>query len=1654
MSVTSVLKKTGKWLLRIFVVIILLILLIWGLLQTQWGKNVVKAQAVRYLKKKLKTEVAIQSFTVDWFNHLKLTGIYLEDQHKKKLGYIGLLETRYDLRNIFSGSLIISEISADSIQLNISRQRNDSLFNFSFITSAFASGEKNAATTSKPFRLALGKINLAHLQFLMNDLYGGQVYHFSLASLRSNITQLDLETMKVDAAYFFTDSINTNINLFSTTVNNNKIETVSDTVTAPLSISADTINLANTIFSVQNPETLLDIKTNVASLSAGKIIYNQQLFNFTAATVSLQHHTTSIKIKSIPTGKKIDSSIAVTTGKPFTFFIGKATIDNNNFSFDDAAAAPIKTTTAIDFNHLDMRRIALHADSIRYSATGYAATIRELLMEEKSGFKLKQLKSHVSYSDTSISLNNFVVKTNNNLLQGDAVISYQSLDKIMTAPAKTKLTATVSNSTLQLNDLLYFNPALKNNASFRPLTGKVFLLNTKVSGTLEKLSVPNVSIKQAGLMLLASAEVFHPTDIKKFQVDLKLKQFSGTRKELLSLLPPKTIPDSFLQYIPSSFALKGIFKGGINQFYTDVNLTTSEGNITVKGTAKNIADTKAAVYDLNIAGTDIKLGRLLKDSSMDRFTGTLKIKGKGVDPATADMAYNAHIKTFDYNGYRYNNIDATGTMKQNIVDANIHSTDSNLLITSTTSIDLSKKGQYLKTNTLIENANLLKLGFMKDTLVVKGKIVSDLELKETGKLNGTATITSAAIYFDQKNHFFDTVQLNAKDSVTKQELELISPFANATLKGEYNLKDIPSAIKTIVNKYYHSSATDTLYTKRVIARLNVDVHHPDSIREFIPGLKSVTPFKIMSRLDTDSSILGFISIIPKAAYQDYVIDSVILYAVNVPTREEFKNMTYAFGFKKLTAPSFVIPGFSLAGNIVKGVAVGKVELSDSSGKPRYIIPYSLVGDTIRPRLHLGDTLTINKQKWLSNPSNVIYLNMDELKGTQFTLSNGEELLVVSTDTLNNSGLPLNLTLNNFKLRNIADIAISDTSLVDGAANGNVSIKSFKNFLFTSALTIDSLKLGGINAGNLTLNTKQEEENIISADADLQGYGNDVKLNGTYNSASGNTDMELNIQQFNVNNAAPFTKEYLADLDGRINGKLSIKGTLDKPEVRGNIKLDSVMAVYKAYNSFASIPSSEIIFDETGIKLQGFSFSDSAGSKGTLTGYINTSNYRNYQFDIKVKASNLQAVGYKKFPEQTVYGPARADVNISLTGTEKKFFIDGGVTLAEKSSLTYVYVPNDDVIQGEGLIEFFDPLHPEDSTAKKNKPVVAASSYGMSMNVKATPSSTVVIMMDEVTGDHLKLKGNAELNVTKEPGGQMYLSGRYTLDEGTYDLSILQLIRKEFLIQKGSSITWSGDPLKADMDITALYKTKTTAAELLTDVQASSGASKQKMNFEVYLKLEDELLKPSISFQLDMPESDKQLFDGMVYNRIKQINSIPAELNKQVMGLLAINHFIADNPFSSLSSGTSSNFENSMYATAGELLTRQVSNLLGSAVKDVDISLGLEATEDYTGGEVKKNTNLNVDLSKSFADNRLSVYVGSAFALEGENQNRNAVAGLAGNVILEYLLTKDGKYRVKGFRTTENDLTLQAMVVKTGASFVIVFEFNKAKQIFKVKPQKK
>lgn len=1626
---------------------ILLLVIAWLLLQTQWGKNVVKDRAVKYLTDKLKTNVAIEGITVEWFSHIKLNGIYIEDRDKRKLLGIGELDVQYDISDIFSNKLDIPDIKLKQLEVNLFRARTDSNFNFNFIPAAFSSADETESqdtASGNPFILGLGKVSLNGVSFLMDDQYGGQYYKVSLDSFNTEVDEFDINKLQFHVKHVYSDSLNCGIRLFSPYI----VAGEKEDATGPSTflLGADSIRLTNSVFNFENPETSMLIQSNAQLLGGSRVNYNQEKLNVNANYLTLRNHTTKVQIKSATTAA-VDTAIQIDTTLPFTYYAKQLDIINSNVEFNDVAA-PVLKGKQMDYSHLAFSNINIQTDSTGYDGKRYFSLVKGLSAAEKSGFQLKHLSANAQYADSFVSLEKIILKTPYNQLQGDAFIAYPSVAEITTRPAATYLNLNIKNSSLQLDELLFFNGALAGNRSFKPLLGKKFLLNTAVNGTLEKLSIPSLLMQQANTKLQASAVVYHPVDVNKLAIDLTLKEFSGSKKELLAFLPPNTIPDSLLHYVPETFSAKGIYKGKPDDFFADMQLQSSYGDVVVKGTAKNIANEETAVYDVAISTSKMNLGKLMNDTSFGNLTVSAKLKGKGYNKKTMSTSYAVQLTEARYNNYNYNGISLSGSLIKQKLEAHFQSTDPNLQLISDTYYNLDETYGSFKTKTSIKHINLAKLGLSKDTMIIEGDIESDLPQFNSTAMNGFTNIANLGIQYKNKQYRLDTLKINAAHIADTQTVTLTTPFADATLKGEYTFTNIGPAVTSIINKYLTKESAETIFDPHVVARLDMNIHLPDSLAGIV-GLNSVKPFTAVGGINTDSSKLAFAAKIPGMKYGSYIVDTITIAANSDVNKHEA--LSYVFKINRVTAPSFTLPEAVAGGKISDGKIDGRIELLDDDGDTRYLVPYTITNDTSLPYLHIHDSLMINKRKWAVNNNNVIYLSTEKLQGSNLVISNNNQSLSLTADGTEQPGYPLTLRLNKFKLTNISELVIADSALLIGEANGYVSVTSFDNFAFVSDLFVDSLKIKEILAGDFKMKIKQVEDKKLGVDVSLIGNGNMVTLTGTYNVRDNAPYLSLDMQPFNVQIAEPLTTPYLASLKGRLQGSIDIHGTLDNPDIGGAVLLDSIEGVYKDYNTLVRIPSSGISFDRGSINFTPLYFTDSAGNKGTVTGDIFTTNYQDYRFDLKVKTKHFRAVGFKKFPEQVAYGPTYADVYMTISGTMKKIEVNGAVDVVDTSSFTYVYRPDEETPKGEGLMEFFDPAHPDDTLVLKKKMAAAASMLQLATNIYVSiePKTSVTIMLDEATGDHLNIYGTANLNMTMNPGGEMYLTGSYMVEKGSYDLSIAQIIRKEFQIQKGSTITWSGDPMKAEMDITAVYNIKTTAGELVTDQQSLPGIDKQQMNFEVYLMLTKEMLNPQISFKIDMADADQQLFNGVVYTRVKQINAIEAELNKQVMGLLAINHFIADNPFSSLTGGGSS-FETKAYATAGRLLTQELTELVGNAIKGVNISFGLDVNEDYTSGDAKRNTNLKVGISKSLANNRLIVYVGSSFALEGQNQNATALDGLAGDVTAEYLLTKDGRYRLKIYRINQTELTFQAAIIKTGVSFVVVLEFNKFKNIFRKK----
>ncbi|MGK4568636.1 translocation/assembly module TamB domain-containing protein [Flavobacterium sp. 3HN19-14] len=224
--------------------------------------------------------------------------------------------------------------------------------------------------------------------------------------------------------------------------------------------------------------------------------------------------------------------------------------------------------------------------------------------------------------------------------------------------------------------------------------------------------------------------------------------------------------------------------------------------------------------------------------------------------------------------------------------------------------------------------------------------------------------------------------------------------------------------------------------------------------------------------------------------------------------------------------------------------------------------------------------------------------------------------------------------------------------------------------------------------------------------------------------------------------------------------------------------------------------------------------------------------------------------------------------------------------------------------------------------------------------------------------------------------------------------------------------------------------------------------KQKIPFETELKMNGELLKPEISFDIVLPEGNNSVSTEIINStqtKLAQLRTEPSELNKQVFALLLLNRFIGENPFASEAGGTDAN--SLARQSVSKILSQQLNNLAGDLINGVELNFDLESTDDFTTGTKENRTDLNVSVSKKLLNDRLKVTVGNNFALEGPQQSNQETNNIAGDVSVDYQLTKDGRYLVRAYRKNQYQVAIQGQVVETGVAFIITISYNKFRELF-------
>src|SRR5690606_15982315 len=115
---------------------------------------------------------------------------------------------------------------------------------------------------------------------------------------------------------------------------------------------------------------------------------------------------------------------------------------------------------------------------------------------------------------------------------------------------------------------------------------------------------------------------------------------------------------------------------------------------------------------------------------------------------------------------------------------------------------------------------------------------------------------------------------------------------------------------------------------------------------------------------------------------------------------------------------------------------------------------------------------------------------------------------------------------------------------------------------------------------------------------------------------------------------------------------------------------------------------------------------------------------------------------------------------------------------------------------------------------------------------------------------------------------------------------------------------------------------------------------------------------------------------------------------------------------------------------------------------LELDFDLDSFQDYQEGTGQTRTQLNVSAQQRLFDDRLVVQVGSQVDVEGGSQSSERSNPVFGNVSVEYLLTENGRYRLRGFRKNQFESVIDGQLVVTGISLIFNREFNKFWELWK------
>ena len=489
------------------------------------------------------------------------------------------------------------------------------------------------------------------------------------------------------------------------------------------------------------------------------------------------------------------------------------------------------------------------------------------------------------------------------------------------------------------------------------------------------------------------------------------------------------------------------------------------------------------------------------------------------------------------------------------------------------------------------------------------------------------------------------------------------------------------------------------------------------------------------------------------------------------------------------------------------------------------------------------------------------------------------------------------------------------------------------------------------------------------------------------------NLDLRLNNFNVASLSPLGGSVISNMRGLVSGTANIAGNVKNPEINGRLFLDdaglkipylNVDLAFKE-NSIVDLTSTQFIVQN--IKIQDTKFN----TQGRLNGFIGHKNFSDWKLDLSIDSNRLLVLNTKDSEDTPYFGTAFIDGTANIKGPTDALVIE---VQAESKQGTAIKIPinNSESVGDKSFMHFLSP--DEKNNLKKGILSSIRDYKGLELKFEfdITPEAEIEVILDRETGHGMKAKGFGTLFLEINTLGKFNMVGDFQVDEGSYNFKYRGLIDKRFEVKKYSTIVWEGDPMRARLNLDAIYRTTANPSVLLDNPSIN-----RKVPVEVGIGITGSLSSPEPDFQINFPTVSSVLK-----------SEIQTKLNDKDIRQTQALTLLSTGGFLSQDGVDQSALTRNLFETAGGIFDDIFQNPEDKFQVGLDI-----VSADRTPGR-ESDGSVGFTLSTQINE-RITVNGKLGVPVGGINES-----AIVGNVEVQYRVNEDGSMNLRVFNR-ENDI---------------------------------